>query len=296
MTRRGRRRAIASLAVLAPWSPLAAAEDLEHEAYGAIVRGDADAKRMALIFTGDQWGEGAAAILDALKQRGLRASFFLTGNFLRKAEFAELIRRMIDEGHYVGPHSDGHLLYAPWAERDKSQVTEEQFTADLQKNLADLRGFGALPDGMPILFVPPFEWYNRDQFEWGRKLGAELVNFTPGVGAQRDYAPEGDPAFVPAKQIYDDILRFADENPRGLRGAIVLLHLGSGRQDPFHPLVGQLCDELVKRGYELVRVDELFKLGVQPPTEDAPPASAGPGRPKFLDRQPSKQDQERPAP
>jgi hypothetical protein len=37
-----------------------------------------------------------------------------------------------------------------------------------------------------------------------------------------------------------------------------LLHLGSGRRDPFHSQFRNLCDELKSRRYEPVRVDELL--------------------------------------
>jgi peptidoglycan/xylan/chitin deacetylase (PgdA/CDA1 family) len=255
------------IAVLAG-SVAGAGDELQRDEFGAIVRGDVAAKRMALVFTGDEYGEGAAAILDALKERGLYASFFLTGNFLRNEEFAPVVERMIAEGHYVGPHSDGHLLYASWDDRARSTIDEATFAADLQKNLAELRAVGAAPEGATVFFVPPFEWYNRDQVEWSRKLGVEVVNLTPGPGANRDYAPEGDDAFVPARQIYDDVLAFDDESPDGINGVLLLMHLGSGRMDPFHPLVGELCDELVHRGYEPVRVDQLCAAAMQPIARD----------------------------
>lgn len=264
-----RRKRFVCLALLAPWAGVAtAADDLQRDPCGAIIRGDDDSQRMALVFTGDEFGEGAPAILDALKERGLHASFFLTGNSLRSAEFKPHIERMIADGHYVGPHSDGHLLYAPWDDRDKSLVDEDAFTIDLEKNLADLRALGAAPAGSTAFFIPPYEWYNADQVQWSRKLGVQVVNFTPGPRSNRDYAREGDKAFAASQQIYDDIFQFADRDPHGLNGVLLLLHLGSGRQDPFHPLVGRLCDELTRRGYQPVRVDQMCAAALAPIARD----------------------------
>ena len=45
-------------------------------------------------------------ILDTLKEKGVKAIFFITGDFA-KAE-PELVQRMIDEGHVVGNHSWKH--------------------------------------------------------------------------------------------------------------------------------------------------------------------------------------------
>jgi peptidoglycan/xylan/chitin deacetylase (PgdA/CDA1 family) len=228
------------------------------ESYGAIVRGDVNVKRLSLIFAGDEFGESTAPILDVLKSRRSKGSFFVTGKFLRTAEFKPLVRRIVHEGHYLGPHSDSHPLYCDWESRDESLVTEPFFTADLRKNIAALRAVGAMRPGEPAYFVPPYEWYNRDQLAWSRKAGVELVNFTPGSGSNRDYMREDQARFVSSRQILNDILAYERKDPHGLNGFLLLLHLGSGRKDPFHTQLRPLCDKLRQRGYTLVRVDELL--------------------------------------
>jgi peptidoglycan/xylan/chitin deacetylase (PgdA/CDA1 family) len=264
-----------------------AAERLVRDRYGAVIRGDVTQRKLALVFTGGKFGESTGPILDALKERKRKAAFFVTGDFLRQPPLARLLSRALAEGHYLGPHSDSHPLYCSWEDREKSLVTEAFLRRDLRKNLADLRALGALPrradspklptssfgetrpriaDGVPRLFIPPYEWYNRDQVRWSRALGVMLINFTPGSGSNRDYAPEGDPHFVPARKIYDDILAYEQQDPHGLNGFILLLHLGSGRKDPFHPWLGPLCDELTNRGYAFVRVDKLIHPGGRRPS------------------------------
>jgi peptidoglycan/xylan/chitin deacetylase (PgdA/CDA1 family) len=240
--------------------------DIERDAYGAIIRGDVASKRLALIFTGDEFGESAAPILDVLKSRRIKGSFFVTGNFLRRAEFRPLVRRMVHEGHYLGPHSDSHPLYCDWETRDKSLVTERFFVADLRNNVSALRAVGAMRPGDPAYFVPPYEWYNREHVAWSRKAGVQLINFTPGSGSNRDYMREDNPRFVSSRQILDDILAYGRKDPHGLNGFLLLLHLGSGRRDPFHTQFRTLCDELTRPGYELVRVDEL--LAPNAPTDE----------------------------
>jgi peptidoglycan/xylan/chitin deacetylase (PgdA/CDA1 family) len=234
------------------------ADRLVRDKYGAIIRGDVTAKELALVFTGDERGESTSHILDALKAHKVQAALFVTGNFLRQTELRPLLTRAIAEGHYVGPHSDSHPLYCAWEERDKSLVKQSLFRADLQRNIAALRALGAFGGAGKPLFIPPYEWYNSDQVRWCDELNVTLVSFTPGCGSNRDYAPEGDRRFVPSQTLYDDILAYERKDVHGLNGFILLLHLGSGRKDPFHPLLGQLVDELSKRGYEFVRVDKLL--------------------------------------
>jgi peptidoglycan/xylan/chitin deacetylase (PgdA/CDA1 family) len=154
------------------------------------------------------------------------------------------------------------LLYASWDDRDKSLVSEDVFKKDLRKNLAALGAIGAVRRDQPLYFIAPYEHFNRDQVRWSRELGVTLFNFTPGSGSNRDYAREGDKPFVPSQKIFDDILAHEKKDPHGLNGFLLLLHLGSGRKDPFHPLIGPICDKLRQRGYEFERVDRLLQSGV----------------------------------
>lgn len=165
---------------------------------------------------------------------------------------------MLADGHYVGPHSHAHPLYCAWDDRSQTLVTEASFAADLEQNTADLRALGALPRSQPVYFIPPYEWYNADQVAWAARLGVVLINFTPGSGSNRDWIPEGRPGFVPSAQIADDILTFERTAPDGLKGFLLLLHLGSQREDKMHEQIPRLLETLRTRGYRFVRVDELL--------------------------------------
>ncbi len=63
------------------------------------------AKLVALTFD-DGPGPYTARLLDALNERGIRATFFVQGP--RVDTYADLIRRMEAEGHVVGNHSQNH--------------------------------------------------------------------------------------------------------------------------------------------------------------------------------------------
>ena len=242
--------------LLLPALPLRA-EELVRDKFGGIIRGDVAQRKLSLVFTGDEKGESTAPILKTLAERRIRAGFFVTNNFLEQPELSGLVKSAMAEGHYVGPHSAKHLLYASWEDRAKSLVSREEFTADLAANLKALRAIGALP-ARHAFFIPPYEHFNRDQVKWCKPLDVTLFNFTPGSGSNRDYAPEGDSHFATSQKIYDDILAYERKDPHGLNGFILLMHLGSGRADPLHPRLGALCNELTKRGYEFVRIDELL--------------------------------------
>lgn len=226
---------------------------------GGIIRGCTASREMSLVFTGDEFGEATKTILDVLKSRDLKASFFVTGNFLRKNGHGAYLQRIVEEGHYLGPHSDAHLLYCSWENRDRSLVSRESFAKDLQRNIHDIRELNGLTGDEKVLFIPPFEWFNEDQVRWCREIGVTLFNFTPGSGSNRDWAPESHPSFVSSREIYDGILDWETRDPHGLNGFLLLLHLGSGRQDPMHALFAVLLDEIVRRGYRPVHVDHLLR-------------------------------------
>jgi peptidoglycan/xylan/chitin deacetylase (PgdA/CDA1 family) len=237
--------------------PLYAPPDWTY-AHGGITRGDPARKQLALIFTGGDKGEGTQHILDTLKNKNVEASFFVTGGYVAQPGYDEYLRRIVDDGHYLGPHSHAHLLYAPWDDRDTSLVTDKQFKDDLKQNIDELRAFGAMPRGKPIYFIPPYEYYNDRHAQWARELDCILFNFTPGSGSHRDWVPEGAPNFRPSTQILADILDWEKTDPNGLSGHLLLLHLGGERKDKMYLLLGDLIDELKKRDYEFVRVDEML--------------------------------------
>ena len=250
--------AVQSPDTVAPWAVNAIPEAQQHAV--VLTRGPTDEKKLALVFTGHEFAEGASTILDALALGKARASFFLTGDFLATPEFGPLVRRMIVEGHYLGPHSDKHLLYCSWDASRKLLVTRAQFSADLEANLAKIERLGAKRSAIPY-FLPPYEHYNQQIADWTSEMGLTLINFTPGTRSNADYTEDGDTNFVSSQVIYDSIVKRESDDPRGLNGFLLLLHIGAGprRTDKFHARFSALLEYLSSKGYRFVRVDELLQ-------------------------------------
>ncbi len=225
---------------------------------GAVIRGDRSERQLALIFTGGEHGQATGTILDILAEHDIPAAFFLTGDYLAVPEQRAQVPRMLADGHYVGPHSHGHLLYCAWEDRSQTLVTEAEFAADLRRNVADLRDLGCFAGGREIYFVPPYEWYNAEQVAWAAELGVRLINFTPGSGSNRDWIPERDPRFQSSAEIVAGVLDYEARQPDGLNGFVLLLHLGSTRRDRMDTEVADLVTVLRARGYRFRRVDRLL--------------------------------------
>lgn len=219
---------------------------------GAIVRRDTTQRQVFLAFTGHEFGEGATSILSTLRKQGLKASFFLTGDFLRTPKFEPAIRQMIADGHYVGAHSDKHLLYCDWQKPDSLLLTQAQFEQDLRDNFRELLRLGITPD-RATYFMPPYEWYNATVVEWAKQVGLTLVNLSPRTATNADYTTPDAANYRSSAQLYDQLMQL--ERTQGLSGSIVLIHLGTDpkRSDKLYDRLPQLIDQLKARGYRFGR-------------------------------------------
>lgn len=229
--------------------------------HDGIIRVVTSARRLALIFTGGSFGEGGETIRRTLRDKSVKAGFFFTGDFYRAPGFEGLIRGLVADGHYLGPHSDKHLLYCPWDNREKTLVTQAEFRNDLDANFREMARLGIARD-KGHLFIPPYEWYNRTIVAWARELDLVLFNFTPGTSSNADYTTPDMPEYLSSQTIYDRVLAYEKKDPHGLNGFILLIHIGTdpARTDKFYLRLGDLIDELKKRGYEFVRIDELLSV------------------------------------
>ncbi|MGB9691783.1 MAG: polysaccharide deacetylase family protein [Candidatus Sumerlaeaceae bacterium] len=226
----------------------------------AIIRGPRNKKWIALEFTGGYYADGGTTILNELKKRGIKASFFFIGDFYRNPQFKPLIERIRDEGHYLGPHSDKHPLYATWEHPPKLIISRAEFDQDLSQNMEEIKRFG-IPKEKARLFIPPYEHYTEEIAQWTRERGMLLINFTPGTRSNADYMEDSDKNFVSAPEIVKSILRKEETDPDGLNGFLLLMHVGAGpgrTRDHLYDYLGELLDELARRGYHFVRVDEML--------------------------------------
>ncbi len=94
--------------------------------YGCIYMGGSAQKYLYLTFDEGYENGQTAKILDVLKEKGVKAAFFITGDYF-KAE-GELVDRMVDEGHTVGNHTMKHPCVPDIKDVDK--IEEEVLSLD----------------------------------------------------------------------------------------------------------------------------------------------------------------------
>ena len=171
-------------------------------------------------------------ILDILKQHQVKAAFFLVGNYIEKN--ADLVRRMVNEGHTVGNHTMHHP--------DMSKLSEP---GAFEKELEDLEELYRETTGqeLPKFYRPPQGIYSEENLKMAKALGYKTVFWSLAyVDWNNDSQPTREQAF--AKLI-----------PRIHNGAVVLLHSTSGTN-------AEILDELLTKwkemGYRFGTVEELF--------------------------------------
>jgi len=155
------RFSLACLAVLPPG--LAWAESPEVLDFNTITREELVSTDCAITFD-DGPGPHTGALLDMLKAKQVRATFFVLGEHVRK--YPDIIRRMVAEGHEVENHSWDHpdMRKLPEAARQK----EMQDTVDLLKSLGVT----------PHFFRPPYGSYDTALVDQAHKDGLEVVLWT----------------------------------------------------------------------------------------------------------------------
>ena len=221
-------------------------------------------------------GEYTAALLDILRQKQVRATFFInsfdrlvprekigSANYL--LHYRTVLQRMLSDGHVIGNHSFSHRDFAVL---DASQIAFELDT--LQTHLNEALG----PNSPQLRLIRP-PWGSPWFGTWGsraQKIKVAKVVEPRGIvmnwtnawnsgdsnewvagewwrSADRRYRPAGTAWLAKEERMLKHILASAD----GKASGILLLH-------DIHPtsrdLLPRLIDALRERGYSFATLDE----------------------------------------
>jgi peptidoglycan/xylan/chitin deacetylase (PgdA/CDA1 family) len=210
---------------------------------------DTTKREVWLTFTAHEFTDGFDHILNTLGHYGIKASFFLTGDFCRAKGNEKIIERLKSDGHYIGPHSDKHLLYCSWEKRDSLLVSKNEFLRDVEDNYRALENLGIRKREASV-FLPPYEWHNDSIGIWSKNTGLELVNISSGTNTNQDWTiqEKGKPYFS-SDSLMKSLKMY--ETRRNLNGYILLIHPGTDprRTDKFYLRLGEVLDFLKSRNY-----------------------------------------------
>jgi peptidoglycan/xylan/chitin deacetylase (PgdA/CDA1 family) len=225
--------------------------------HGAVTRMDTTKRNIWLCFTGHDLNDGFEHIISVLKDHRIKASFFLTGDFIRDKANAQTIKRLKTEAHYIGPHSDKHLLYCPWEKRDSLLVTRTEFLKDLDRNFQALCAAGISRKNSSVL-MPPYEWYNDSISSWAKASGLRIINLSKGTITSQDWTyPRKDGAYFTSDSLMKNLVSY--ESKKTMNGYILLIHPGTDprRTDKFYNRLDEVLNYLEKKGYSFRTFSEI---------------------------------------
>lgn len=141
----------------------------------AAVDSDPARHTVALTYDDGPSPRNTHALLDALAEHNVQATFFLIGEHVRK--YPDLARRVAAAGHVIGNHT---TMHPNLARKSATRVLQE--LTHCQQTIEDVLGV------TPVLFRPPYGGRRPDVLRTARSLG--LIPVMWNVTA-RDWEPVG---------------------------------------------------------------------------------------------------------
>lgn len=211
-----------------------------------LTRGPGGRKRLLLSFDGGSSSEVAAEVLDLLKARGVHTTLFLTGAFIQR--FPALVKRMAAEGHELGNHTMNHPHFAPGMKRDPKWTRER-----IQRELldADAALVSLLGRPMDPFWRAPYGEHTAEIRRWAEELGYRHVGWSEGADTLDWATPKDRRLYRSGEAI---VSRLQQRLNRDGDGLIVLMHLGSGRDEGDRPTdgLGAFMDRARREGWTFV--------------------------------------------
>jgi peptidoglycan/xylan/chitin deacetylase (PgdA/CDA1 family) len=200
-------------------------------------------RTVALTFDDGPSAKLTPMLLDILKQRGIKATFFLVGQ--NAAEYPDIVKREIAEGHEVGNHS--------WSHPQLTKLSADGVTAQIEKTNAAIR---AAIGHDPVVMRPPYGATNaRLDRRLNDQYGMKVILW--------DVDPL-DWKYHNSARVEREIL--SQTKP----GSIILVHDIHATSVAAMP---DTLDALIAKGYKFVTVSELIAMaGSVAPTTPAPTA------------------------
>lgn len=194
----------------------------------AVCNGPRDRDRIALSFDDGPDPRVTPALLDLLKERDIKASFFLIGKKVK--EEPELVERIHREGHHIGNHSWSHSYFFDLFSA-KKMARELEDCSEAIRSITGTR---------PSSFRPPYGVTNPMLRKAVQRSGLRTIGWD--VRSLDVNSSEG--------KCRERILK------KVRPGSVILLH---DTEEMILKLLPGLIDTLTERGYELRPLEEVLQ-------------------------------------
>lgn len=207
-----------------------------------------DGPYIAMTFDDGPSPANTPKLLDLLKKKGLKATFFVIGE--NAAQYPDIMKRIVAEGHEIADHS--------WSHPDFSKMSDEAVRSQIektQKAILDSTGMKA------TLLRPPYGSITSRQRQWLHDdFGFKIILW--------DVDPL-DWKYRNSGRVGQEIVK------NTVNGSIILAH-------DIHPTtvaaMPQTFDELLAKGFKFVTVSELLAMEKPMPPKPAADTHAAAGK------------------
>lgn len=198
-----------------------------------------DKKIVALTFDGGANADGVEKILSILKDNGIKGTFFLTGEFIRK--YPEETKKIIASGGDIGNHSYSHPYF--------TKLTYEEIGIELDKAGNELSKLNAE-------FKPIF------RFPYGDSDAKSIIsvndrNYIPVRWTVDSLGWKGTSGGMTKNSVKERVIL------KTVPGAIIMMHLGSNPEDKTQldsEALQEVINRLEEEGYEFITISEMLNI------------------------------------
>ena len=200
--------------------------------YNAIT-GHKEGKQVYLTFDEGYENGYTPIILDVLKEKGVKSVFFLTGDFIDSEP--ELVKRMYEEGHILGNHTEHHSMM--------SDLSEDKFKEELTMVEDKVNKLLGINYDMKY-YRPPQGYFSERDLAIAQNMGYRLVFWS---FAHDDYSKPNESSDDLVRKAYLRVTQSVHD------GEVLLLHAVSKVNSQ---ILGDVIDYYRDRGYTFASLDE----------------------------------------
>jgi len=226
-------------------------------------RGPRQMNGIALTFDAGGDAGYAAELLEILRERGIKATIFVTGQFIEQNP--DLVRQIVEDGHELGNHTYSHPHLTTF-ETNMRQWTKPGVTREFVQNelLTTSRLFKeTTASSMAHFWRAPYGEQNPEIRRWAEEVGFYHVDWCRDPKNSYDtldwLTDESNKHYRTPEEIRTLLSGLEAAGPEAANGAIILMHLSTGREKDFpEKVLAPSLDALSAKGLKVLKVSQLF--------------------------------------
>ncbi len=172
-------------------------------------------------------------LCDLLKKYNVKATFFVLGENVKK--YPQYLKRIKEDGHLIGSHTYSHINFYRLKKNPEIEKIIKDEIKKTEEEIIKVTG------EKPVFLRFPYGYSDKKGIKIANELGYKVYNWSFGY----DWNNISD----------EDLIKRYIANIKP--GSIFLMHEGYKKTDRVLKLTEALIQELTKRGYKIVRLDEM---------------------------------------